>query len=78
MYIPYSLIKFDKNFYLGICVVDETPEADLKQDEGQSLGLVKGVRTAYSVPQATGSGDQATVGDTDASLEDLMAQMKSM
>lgn len=65
----------------GICVIDETPEADMKQDEGQSLGLVKGVRTAYSVPQATGSGDQAAaavVGDTDASLEELMAQMKSM
>ena len=67
-------------FVLGISVIDETPEADLKQDEGQSLGLVKGVRTAYSVPQATGAGDQAatTVGDTDVSLEELMAQMKSM
>lgn len=41
-----------------------------------------GVRTAYSVPQTTSnSGDQAaaaTVGDTDVSLEELMAQMKSI
>uniref|UniRef100_A0A1B6BXP6 Ubiquitin-like modifier-activating enzyme 5 n=1 Tax=Clastoptera arizonana TaxID=38151 RepID=A0A1B6BXP6_9HEMI len=61
----------------GISLVDETSIADLEDNDDSSLNLVEGVKTAYTVPQSS-SGNEPTVPDTDKSLEELMAQMKSI
>ncbi|XP_067015416.1 ubiquitin-like modifier-activating enzyme 5 [Anabrus simplex] len=66
----------------GICLVDETNPAELEDDsgsQGDALGLVAGVKTAYSVPAPKfDSSDNSTTVDTELSLDELMAQMKSI
>ncbi|KAJ8872140.1 hypothetical protein PR048_025742 [Dryococelus australis] len=61
----------------GICLVSDSPEEDNVADEGPDLGLVAGIRTAYTVP-TTGTELDSRDLDTTLSLEELMAQMKSI
>ncbi|XP_063239203.1 ubiquitin-like modifier-activating enzyme 5 [Bacillus rossius redtenbacheri] len=60
----------------GICLVgDDAPGAE--EDDAAPLGLVAGVTTAYTVP-APGTGAESQELDTTLSLDELMAQMKSI
>jgi len=63
----------------GISLVSETTEEELQAAEGDIVrGLVEGVTVAYTKPAATREGGGETVGETEQSIEDLMAQMKSL
>ncbi|XP_049858706.1 ubiquitin-like modifier-activating enzyme 5 [Schistocerca gregaria] len=62
----------------GICLIDETnTEEQDKSEVKVDLGFVSGVKPAYTLPADDDSNTPA-VGDTDASLEELMAQMKAV
>ncbi|KAG0433261.1 hypothetical protein HPB47_020112, partial [Ixodes persulcatus] len=64
----------------GICLVSETPEEDGKGDTPEATvpGLVAGVRLAYTVPAPQQIEDEEPTTGTEQSLEELMAQMKSL
>jgi len=62
----------------GISLVDETPADQLCEAADTELQLTAGVRPAYTVPQPSSADDANIVTDTQASLDELMAQMKSM
>ncbi|KAM7283655.1 ubiquitin-like modifier-activating enzyme 5 [Ixodes scapularis] len=64
----------------GICLVSETPEEDGKRDTPEATvpGLVSGVRLAYTVPAPQQIEDEEPTTGTEQSLEELMAQMKSL
>uniref|UniRef100_A0A1B6I7H0 Ubiquitin-like modifier-activating enzyme 5 n=1 Tax=Homalodisca liturata TaxID=320908 RepID=A0A1B6I7H0_9HEMI len=62
----------------GISLVDETPAEQLQEDTAAGIELVAGVRTAYVVPQSSTADPHNTVEDTQASLDELMAQMKNI
>lgn len=57
--------------------MDETP-ADQLREEDPGVELVEGLRAAYTVPQSQSADDANTVTDTQASLDELMAQMKAI
>lgn len=63
-------------FITGISLVDETPSEDLEEEAG--VELTEGVKVAYTLPQHKVDDSADTVSDTQASLDDLMAQMKAM
>lgn len=58
----------------GICLVSETPE---DEGEKENLEVAKGVKLAYTKPAVEEDGDQS-VDVNEQSLEDLMAQLKSL
>ncbi|XP_046662116.1 ubiquitin-like modifier-activating enzyme 5 [Homalodisca vitripennis] len=62
----------------GISLVDETPAEQLQEDTAAGIELVAGVRAAYVVPQSSTADPLNTVEDTQASLDELMAQMKNI
>ncbi|XP_076336137.1 ubiquitin-like activating enzyme 5 isoform X2 [Tachypleus tridentatus] len=63
----------------GISVVSETTEEELRMSEGESVpGLVEGVTLAYTKPASTEEPQGESVQESDKSLEELMAQMKSL
>ncbi|KAJ8872141.1 hypothetical protein PR048_025743 [Dryococelus australis] len=70
-------IKPKNTVMSSICLVSDSPEEDNVADEGPDLGLVAGIRTAYTVP-TTGTELDSRDLDTTLSLEELMAQMKSI
>lgn len=50
-----------------------------EQDAERNLGLVKGLKVAYSVPATNSTeGSDLTITGTDVSLEELMAKMKNV
>ncbi|RZF41577.1 hypothetical protein LSTR_LSTR000291 [Laodelphax striatellus] len=57
----------------GICVVDEE-----SGDAAEGQVLAEGVRTAYSMPAGDGASGDASVEDTDASVEELMKALKQL
>ncbi|KAG8266155.1 Ubiquitin-like modifier-activating enzyme 5 [Homalodisca vitripennis] len=61
-----------------ISLVDETPAEQLQEDTAAGIELVAGVRAAYVVPQSSTADPLNTVEDTQASLDELMAQMKNI
>ncbi|XP_047484270.1 ubiquitin-like modifier-activating enzyme 5 [Penaeus chinensis] len=62
----------------GISLVDETTPEETSS-EPQVAGLAKGITVAYERPAPTSTEDEASVVQTeDTSLDDLMAQMKSL
>nr|CAD7570627.1 unnamed protein product [Timema californicum] len=64
----------------GITLVDETVEVEDSSHGDVALGLVAGIKTAYSIPAPEVSStltNEANL-DTSISLEELMAQMKSI
>ncbi|KAG5268922.1 hypothetical protein AALO_G00217950 [Alosa alosa] len=64
----------------GIELVSEITEEELKVASGPALTLPDGITLAYTIPVEGGdaASSAATVGDTDCSLEELMAQMKKI
>jgi hypothetical protein len=63
----------------GICLVDETDPSELVEDENLVRGLVAGVKAAYSIPSSAATeADTNEVDTSGVSLDDLMAQMKSI
>ena len=56
----------------NICVVDETVEV------AEDLEVTKGLKYAYSAPEAEVPNEQEHVSTSDVSLEELMKQMKSL
>ncbi|XP_023275810.1 ubiquitin-like modifier-activating enzyme 5 [Seriola lalandi dorsalis] len=61
----------------GIELVSEVTEAELQAASGTVPDLPEGITVAYTIPaEDTASGE--TVGETEQSLEDLMAQMKKL
>lgn len=63
---------------VGISLVDETTPEETSS-EPQVSGLAKGITVAYERPAPTSTEDEASVVQTeDTSLDDLMAQMKSL
>nr|CAD7444019.1 unnamed protein product [Timema bartmani] len=64
----------------GITLVDETVEVEDSSHGDVALGLVAGIKTAYSIPAPEVSStltNEANL-DSNISLEELMAQMKSI
>jgi len=51
-------------------------ENEPAEPEEKEIG--KGVRLAYTVPAPTNESEEASVQDSETSLEELMKQMKSM
>lgn len=70
--IPKEVIHEENEW--GICVVSETAGDEAEE---QTLEVAKGVKLAYTKP-ATDSGDSNSVEVNEQSLEDLMAQLKSL
>ncbi|GLH01512.1 Ubiquitin-like modifier-activating enzyme 5 [Gryllus bimaculatus] len=65
----------------GISLVDESAPSEEPEGAGDVLGLVQGVKTAYSLPATTSDAKEeagALAADADVSLEELMAQMKTI
>ncbi|KAJ9600242.1 hypothetical protein L9F63_009467 [Diploptera punctata] len=64
----------------GICLVDETDPSELQEEEPLTQGLVSGVKAAYSIPapEAKKETEDNEIDTTGVSLDELMAQMKSM
>lgn len=63
----------------GICLVSETPEEAGKEDAECTVpGLVPGVRLAYTVPKPQQDEDTEPAAESEQTLEELMAQMKSL
>ncbi|XP_013399773.1 ubiquitin-like modifier-activating enzyme 5 [Lingula anatina] len=62
----------------GIELVSETTEEELNAAEGEKPSLVSGVTVAYTKPVKETKDDSASVETSEQSLEDLMAQMKSL
>lgn len=62
----------------GICVVSEISEEELKEDETSNMKLAEGLKLAYTKPVAAKDDECNTVDVSEQSLEDLMAQMKSL
>lgn len=62
----------------GISLVDETAPEEASS-EPQVSGLAKGITVAYERPAPTSTEEEANVVQSeDTSLDDLMAQMKSL
>lgn len=59
----------------GISLVDETPAEALKEESKEVLA--EGLKRAYDAPIIESTNAEA-VGDVNVSLDELMAQMKSM
>lgn len=57
--------------------MDETPQEQL-QEGAVGVELGAGVCAAYTVPAPKPADDSNTVSDTQASLDELMAQMKAI
>lgn len=70
-----SIVHEDNEW--GISLVSETSEEELKAAEGSVPDLVEGVMPAYTLV-ASRVKEVNTVTETDQSLEDLMAKMKTM
>lgn len=63
----------------GIELVSEVMEEELEAADGSALDLPEGITVAYTVPhQLANAASGDTVEDTEQSLEELMARMKSM
>ncbi|CAG2058904.1 unnamed protein product [Timema podura] len=64
----------------GITLVDETIEVEDSRHGDVALGLVAGIKTAYSIPAPEVSSTLTNEANLDSSisLEELMAQMKSI
>lgn len=62
----------------GISLVDESVPTMEPEGAGDMLGLVQGVKTAYSLPAATAETVDEATADAEVSLEELMAQMKTI
>ncbi|XP_023225783.1 ubiquitin-like modifier-activating enzyme 5 [Centruroides sculpturatus] len=61
----------------GICVVSETSPNEENEEAESVAGLAGGLKYAYTKP-ASNSTAGPVVGDTDESLDDLMAKMKAL
>ncbi|XP_077543522.1 ubiquitin-like activating enzyme 5 isoform X1 [Haemaphysalis longicornis] len=63
----------------GICLVSETPEEAGKDDAECTVpGLVPGVKLAYTVPKPQQDEETEAAAESEQTLEELMAQMKSL
>ncbi|XP_031439931.1 ubiquitin-like modifier-activating enzyme 5 [Clupea harengus] len=64
----------------GIELVSEVTEEELELASGPVPVLPEGIALAYTIPTQSGdsASSAATVGETDCSLEELMAQMKKI
>ncbi|XP_068437548.1 ubiquitin-like modifier-activating enzyme 5 [Clinocottus analis] len=70
-----EIVHEDNNW--GIELVSEVTDAELQAASGALPDLPEGITVAYTIPvEDTESGE--TVGETEQSLEDLMAQMRKL
>ena len=59
--------------------MDETDPSDLQEEETVTQGLVSGVKVAYSIPSSEArQTDDNEIDTSGVSLDELMAQMKSI
>lgn len=73
-------------FFSGICLVEESepPKSSEKTNTKESLTVAQGIRMAYERPTEDKTSDDAVESDSttesaiEMSLDDLMAQMKSL
>lgn len=77
MNLDTGLQRFDL-YVIGICVVeDNNPQED--ESAGLKLGLVEGLKLQYTMPSVSNNiSEESPSQNEDISLEELMAQMKSI
>ncbi|XP_037283101.1 ubiquitin-like activating enzyme 5 [Rhipicephalus microplus] len=62
----------------GICLVSETPADEGSPAECTVPGLAPGIQLAYTVPEPQKGEDTGVAAESEQTLEELMAQMKSL
>jgi len=76
--IPKEEVIVHESNEWGICVMSDSSEQDSNVVEAPIPDLVEGIRVAYTKPAPSQSKNVDVVPESEESLEDLMAKMKSI